>query len=73
MCKQFAERIEMQAKEIEELKSVLLVKDMELEKQAAEKEELQRELAERDELFSRLLASKRMCTSCVKEIQMDLD
>lgn len=73
MCKRLGEKIEMQTKEIEELKSVLLVKDMELEEQVSEKEQLQRDLAERDELISRLLASKRMCTSCIKDIHMDLD
>jgi hypothetical protein len=74
VCKQLGEKIEMQAKEIEELKSVLNVKDLELEEQVTEKEQLQRELAERDELISSLLASKRLCTSCIKtEIQMDLD
>ncbi|XP_031565352.1 eukaryotic translation initiation factor 2-alpha kinase 1-like [Actinia tenebrosa] len=73
VCKQLGEKIEMQTKEIEELKSVLLVKDMELETQVAEKEQLQRELAERDELINRFLASRRMCTTCVKDIHMDLD
>ncbi|KAK3729626.1 hypothetical protein QZH41_017669, partial [Actinostola sp. cb2023] len=74
VCKQLGETVEMQVKEIEELKSVLLVKDLELEEQVKEKEHLQRELAERDELINRLLANKRLCSACGRDIQqLDID
>ncbi|EDO46416.1 predicted protein [Nematostella vectensis] len=72
VSQQLSEQLEMQSKEIDELKNVIIEKDLELEAQGSENEKLQQELAERNELIRRLM-TRRPCHACGQGIDMEGD